>query len=574
MNEEIRALFKPIYLSTNDLYNHPIINGQFIVDSLTGAEYLDVLGVRTLLARILFVTYSELLDAQASEDLIPNRFYCITDYRTIYVLNGQTCGRDNDEIQTSVEPLYIKAIDKERLDEANVMSMIYPTDQIVYSLSNDAVNYTDKTYSKGIIISRKDTLNNIYADQDWRNIKFPVMTYNPTKNVVDYTSVQMIPAGKLIRGNGIVGKSNSIFTYGKNKIADYEFTIRESDVFETSLDQFVGKQILSSNELPTYPTFNADDVKDQVFREINSNSLVLDDFENKVWVNMITKSELGVLRNISIQNNPMELTRVILNGSFNTVKITGQDLTIFGSYDSVDINGVASLIEVTNAKYSDLKLQRTSVKAVSIENTNIIGIDSLVNVVDGLENCNIRLTETIIGNFLNSFNVTASANSNLVNCNLIAKKSKLSSVKNSYLITDGAILNTLVKSAVHAEINNSHIYCPWVGVRSDSLVTGLEFTNPSTSQEGVEFGVRYNKGVSGEIGNINSVYNELVNENKYNSPVLVARNVEGENSIWIDYFNSTGIQDTTRIQTILPYDQKITPVPSRSRNRLNRTNYK
>lgn len=571
MNEEIRALFKPIYLSTQDLYNHPIINGQFIVDSLTGAEYIDVLGVRTLLTRILFVTYSELLDAQANEDLIPNRFYCITDYRTIYTIDGQTYGRDNDEIQTAVEPLYIKAIDKERLDEANVMSMLYPTDQIVYSLSNTVVNYTDKTYSKGIIISRKDTLNNIYADQDWRNIKLPVMKYNPTASVVDYTPVQMIPAGKLIRGNGVVGTVGSIFTYGKNKIADYGFSIRESDVFETIIDQFIGKNIVVSGELPTYPLYKSDDVKDQVYRSVDNTYLLLNDFEQKSWVNMITATKDSIGKNIKIIGDPMELTNIVLNGHFENVNIEGDNLTVLGEYDHCTITGSASLIDIESCKYSIINADHTSVKSVKCDNSRLHGINSLVNATDGISNSEVSLKGSVINKFINPSNVSSPSTSLVDNSNVLAFESKLNSIKDCNLAANSGVVNSLVKSSKVCDLTNSHVYCPWINILPGEPIIELEFTNPSQSQEGVKFGVRYNKDVTEAIGNINSVYNELVNENKYHFPFLVVRKVEGEDSVWIDFRNQTGIEDTTRIQTVLPYDQKITPVPVKSKNRLNRT---
>ena len=129
---------------------------------------------------LLDTTYSDLVTTISSNELVPGTFYRITDFNTRhYILDGQVTDSSGDTITGTVESLIVLATSENTIS-TEAYSEQFPTDMIRYDW-NPANWLTDTGFSvggtiisgfKGVITYRHDTINNVSAHYDWRNVKF------------------------------------------------------------------------------------------------------------------------------------------------------------------------------------------------------------------------------------------------------------------------------------------------------------------------------------------------------------------------------------------------------------------
>lgn len=111
------------------------------------------------------ITYSALLALKTAGTMTIG-YYRITDYRTMQLIPNTTVTRTG-----SLEPLIIFATSASTLD-IQVYSVLYPTDYIEYDLIDATTENPGGGVSKGRISFRKETVQDISAYTDWRNVKY------------------------------------------------------------------------------------------------------------------------------------------------------------------------------------------------------------------------------------------------------------------------------------------------------------------------------------------------------------------------------------------------------------------
>jgi hypothetical protein len=113
-----------------------------------------------LMHRIVDISYASLVAAAATDSLIPEQRYRITNFRTVHLI------ADSSEYHYGpIEPLIVKASTPDTLYN-QALSEKYPYDIIYYSLENLKGTYGSET---GHIFYREDIDLDIWAHQDWRN---------------------------------------------------------------------------------------------------------------------------------------------------------------------------------------------------------------------------------------------------------------------------------------------------------------------------------------------------------------------------------------------------------------------
>ena len=109
---------------------------------------------------LIHTPYSNLIDLQVKNRLIPNSSYLITDFQTIYDQPDFYANGNPKSIETkygSIEPLIVTAVNTNTISE-NAKSYIHPHDTILYTLyGKTPVNDVE---TKGVIIYRQDDNNN------------------------------------------------------------------------------------------------------------------------------------------------------------------------------------------------------------------------------------------------------------------------------------------------------------------------------------------------------------------------------------------------------------------------------
>lgn len=551
--DQENALFKPKYLSTEDIENTPIIPGQYIVDSLTGAEYIDLPGgVRALKERIIDTTYAELLEYKNTEKLVPGRVYRITDYQTIYKINDTVFGREDDEVRngfkTEIEPLLVRAINSSSIDENSAMSEKYPSDVIYYTLDNSLFEYLSQQYSKGIIFYRKDTIKNIEAWEDWRSIRYPTRVYTAS-SATSYAEVSSFRMGHLLKGNGVVGSVDSIFALGKNKNPNYALNRRELDVFETNLTQFLNKRMVMSSELPSYPLFINTDPNKQVVESVNSDSLKITDFDTntEIFHYMFSSTDPEVVglnienyQNVSVTKVDIKkLSNVVIFGEVQDSILNLQNTTIAGTIFYSTIKNNNSLIEgfIGNSK---IIAENSSIKA-DISNSNLEIINSLVNL-NNIMYSNINVFNSYLGRFISANSLEQYDDILGEFLGITAKlinESKVCSAKN-------CSINNIFKSSLNTTLGGIinvfeevHINCPKFSVNNICTVNRFDFTNPNQSLGNTGVGIEFlNLTDNKEIGDYSEFYNSLVTEKKYKLPKIVTwTDSMGTGDSYLQYMN-------------------------------------
>ena len=130
---------------------------------------------------IIDILYEDLvLLAESTQGLTPGQLYCITDYQTVHFMLDNIFAT-SDINSGSTEPLIVFATGINSLDH-RAYSELYPNDIIYYSLLGteytddvaffDGTSVNPVTGFKGIIYFRHDTVKDVSAWYDFRNVKF------------------------------------------------------------------------------------------------------------------------------------------------------------------------------------------------------------------------------------------------------------------------------------------------------------------------------------------------------------------------------------------------------------------
>ena len=162
------------------------------------------------------ITYADLATAIGADGLIPGSFYRITDFATTHYIGaydyyGKSFTRFDINVG-STEPLIVLAIASDKL-ASQAYSADFPNDVIIYDWNPDNwlvdQSFTDSyggpiiSGFKGVIISRYDTVLNIFAPGDWRNC----LTRRWKTNVTAWDSGTTYYAGEIVSKDGKVYKA-------------------------------------------------------------------------------------------------------------------------------------------------------------------------------------------------------------------------------------------------------------------------------------------------------------------------------------------------------------------------------
>lgn len=371
------SLFKPVYLSTQDINATPIVTGQFILDKMTGAIYVDESDTsRKLLQMVIDVTYNELCKLVADQKLIPGKDYLIYNYRTVWENpdNGQMMGSIGSDVVSPQEPLIVRALNNYQIDEVSVRSLYNQFDLIHYTLDNDKVGWTKRVSedAMGAIYYRKDTLNNIEAHEDFRAIK-----YNRIKIRLSPSQLNGSKVGDVVT----LPKAD-----GKYFLVGYPHT----------------SSITSSNDLykmgnyeVTGITGMTSPIMDQWHFPMINNDVDLSGIDAALNHKEVLQGYTPVISASALVSNLAIAPYYDSNGIRQLSKITiGQ-----GTYNKVNISGYNSHIESLNVVNSDIVAVDSAIRVkeymsrtmLSVEsslfNANIV-TDSSINMANSLANIN------------------------------------------------------------------------------------------------------------------------------------------------------------------------------------------
>lgn len=123
-------------------------------------------------------TYQDLTNLISQNGLIPGQQYLLSDFQTTHnIIDGSGATLNTLLYDISLEPIILTAASTNGFYPI-VQSTIYPNDIIRYTINNTYQKKQGKTWTssmgaqKGIIYYREDTINNIIAYYDYREIRF------------------------------------------------------------------------------------------------------------------------------------------------------------------------------------------------------------------------------------------------------------------------------------------------------------------------------------------------------------------------------------------------------------------
>jgi hypothetical protein len=209
---QFAALIDAFYHRSDDQAPISFING--LTDVLNGkASVESIATMQTILTalqievegmlnadQVINYTYAQLVGRALSNQLIPGRWYKITDFAQAHNLYDGATGEIVSSRVGATEAIYVMATTTSGIAQ-NVLSSTYPQDVIRYSLFGNEdtsdIGYFDDLGNpvenfKGKIYFRHDTRRNIKAWYDWRNVEFrswavdsPEWVSNTSYNVGD-----------------------------------------------------------------------------------------------------------------------------------------------------------------------------------------------------------------------------------------------------------------------------------------------------------------------------------------------------------------------------------------------------
>ncbi len=170
------------------------LNVQDAIDELT-----------TLGGGLIPIKYDDLILAINHSELKPGSQYLIIDFQTVHHILDNSTSRTGDINIGELEPLIVKAVSVNELDK-EAISTVYPKDIIYYNITSDIRDiafYNDDESPvakyKGQIYFRHDTIQNVSAWYDFRNVKFRRWLVRATawvngssytaKDVVEYNNI-------------------------------------------------------------------------------------------------------------------------------------------------------------------------------------------------------------------------------------------------------------------------------------------------------------------------------------------------------------------------------------------------
>lgn len=160
------------YTDTSVFYPYTLV-----ANAITGeVEAQDFLDLSAYIWDTTYeVTYDEFITLKDAEELVFPAQYEISDYRTMWKYQytdslGNGAGGDEEVGVGPIEPLLVRTINKNTIDEAHVKSIMFPEDLIYWSPTViNTADYPDT--ARGMIYGRYDTQRRIYMNCDWRSIQ-------------------------------------------------------------------------------------------------------------------------------------------------------------------------------------------------------------------------------------------------------------------------------------------------------------------------------------------------------------------------------------------------------------------
>lgn len=220
---------------------------------------------------IIYRTYSELSNLVNTNSLVPGQNYIMTNYQTTHnIIDGSSSTLNSSLYNIPIEPLLLVASSTNGF-YPEVYSTIYPNDIIKYTITNTYQKKQGKSWSssmgaqKGIIYYREDTINNIIAYYDWREVRFRRWRINYTdlsntpfsmQNIsgsIDYALWNTtVNTGKDPR---LAVTSETGITFNATSSSDFIdyktfFTLDPNAVWNVSLGPFVWNTVFISGYCP------------------------------------------------------------------------------------------------------------------------------------------------------------------------------------------------------------------------------------------------------------------------------------------------------------------------------------
>ncbi|MCA0235459.1 MAG: tail fiber protein [Bacteroidetes bacterium] len=222
-----RALYELIgntYGGNTSSFNLPNLGGRYMIQVEGDRanlrpdewEFLPAPGDDAPMQYVQSLTYEELFDLLDNEDLTPGKQYLITDFAARWFMLNLTTPIAASEQTGVTEPLLVTALTSSTLLK-QCRSALYPTDILEYNpLPGEYIanpgggDYMyDSFYAdfatiisgfKGVISRRIDTVDNVDAPFDWRNLTFRRWAVNPAawSNATAYSVNNAVQDGNIL----------------------------------------------------------------------------------------------------------------------------------------------------------------------------------------------------------------------------------------------------------------------------------------------------------------------------------------------------------------------------------------
>jgi hypothetical protein len=299
-------------------------------------------------------TYQELVTLASQNSLSIGQQYLMNDFQTTHnIVDGSSSTLNTLLYGVSLEPIILTASSSNGF-EPFVQSTIFPNDIIKYTINNTYVNNVGKSWTssmgaqKGIIYYREDTINNIVAYYDWREVRFRRWRIN-------YTDLSNTPFSfQFLAGASDYALWSTFVSTGKDPrlsitseagitfnatntsdFIDYKtfLTLAPSAVFKVNLGPFVWNTVFISGYCPNVTINNTNE--SQFYRGVLQ--------ENNTIIGSFSGTFTGAFRgNIFFGN---EVYANVINGDFVDNVVDGDFFTnqvINSSYRlaSSTVNGI------------------------------------------------------------------------------------------------------------------------------------------------------------------------------------------------------------------------------------------
>jgi hypothetical protein len=298
-------------------------NITYIFQNTSSGSSIDI-------SEVIVKTYQELTLLSSQNSLIIGQKYLLNDFQTTHnIIDGSSSTLNTLLYSVPTEPLILTAVSTNGFDPF-VQSTVYPNDIIKYTINNiyqkkQGKSWTSSTGAqKGIIYYREDTVNNIIAYYDWREVRFRRWKVNYTDLSNTPFSYQFntgsndyvlwdttVNTGKDPR-LGITSETGISFkATNSSDFIDYKtfLTLNPNSVWNVFLGPYVWNTVFISNYCPNVTINNTNE--SQSYKGITSSGSIQ---ENNTILGSFAGTYTGAFRgNIFFGN---EVYANVINGDF------------------------------------------------------------------------------------------------------------------------------------------------------------------------------------------------------------------------------------------------------------------